>query len=112
MYTKRERHPISFLDFPQLVGTAAHGVFKTPEEIAKQFNLYVEQSFDDQLGMYSFVAFEKDGNQFGCRRYFGSPEKQGCMVSILGAKASDERRLIARALEIKVQDVHVIGGRW
>lgn len=86
MYTKRERHPISFLDFPQLVGTAAHGVFKTPEEIAKQFNLYVEQSFDDQLGMYSFVAFEKDGNQFGCRRYFGSPESMDVWSVSLGLR--------------------------
>jgi len=112
MFAKRERHPISFLDFPQLVGTAAHGVYKTPKEIAETFNLYVEQSFDEQLGMYSFVGFEKDGIQFGCRRYFNSPKKHGCMVSCLGAVASEEIMLIARALEIDLQDVHVIGGQW
>lgn len=110
--SKTERAPISFLDYPQLIGTASHGVFKTPEEIAKEFDLYVEQSFSEQLGMYAFVGFEIHGHQFGCRRYYGSPEKHGCMVSVLGCVVDQERELIANALGVDEQEVHIIDGQW
>lgn len=109
---ERERKPISFLDFPQLIGTASYGVFMTPEEIAERFNLYVEQSFCEQLGMYAFVGFEKAGHQFGCRRYFGSPKKQGCMVSVLGVENDRKREAIAVALDLEIKDVLHVGGNW
>ena len=107
---KRERTPISFLDYPQLIGTASHGVFMTPEEVAETFNLFVEQSFDEQLGMYAFVGFEKSGRQFGCRRYFGSPKEHGCMVSVLEVEEGCKRELIAVALDLDIQDVQIVGG--
>jgi len=109
---KRKREPISFLDFPELIGTASHGVFIRPEKIAETFNLYVEQSFSDQLGVYVFVGFEKDGCQFGCRRYLGSREEHGCMVSMLGAEEDEKQRLIAEALEIEIIDVKYVDGKW
>jgi len=109
---KREREPVSFIDSPKLIGTASHGVFITPEEIAERFNLYVERSFSDQLGMYVFVGFEKDGYQFGCRRYLGSPEKHGSMVSVLNAETVEKQRLISEALGIEISEVHVGEGEW
>ncbi|MEP4051801.1 MAG: hypothetical protein ABJN22_06125 [Litorimonas sp.] len=109
---ERERKPISFLDYPQLIGSAAYGVFITPEKIAEKFDLFVEQSFCEQLGMYAFVGFEKSGRQFGCRRYFGSPEKHGCMVSVLGIGKNSRKEAIADALDIDVQDVHYAGENW
>ncbi len=107
-----DRNPISFLDFPELIGTASYGVFITPEQIAETFNLYVEQSFSDQLGMYLFVGFEKDGHQFGCRRYLGSPKNLGCLVSVLGAQDNVKQSLIAKALDVDISQVHHIDGKW
>jgi hypothetical protein len=72
---------VSFLDHPELVGTARYGVPVSPEELASRFHTVPERSFDD-LGFYEFFGIDADAGLFGFRMHT-RPEDRVSYVSFV-----------------------------
>lgn len=59
---------LSFLDHPELIGTARYGASVSPLEMASRFHTLPERSFDD-LGFYDFFGVDSDLGLFGFRMH-------------------------------------------
>ncbi|MEM9422669.1 MAG: hypothetical protein AAF986_09210 [Pseudomonadota bacterium] len=59
---------ISFIDYPNLIGTARLGINVSPEMIAKKLGMNIETSFDE-LGAFSFLGIAAGDVILGLRRY-------------------------------------------
>lgn len=97
--------PASFLVYRELLFTASHGVKKPPTFFAEKYNLFVERSFEDGLGYYDFVGFQKGAFYFGLRMLTQGPKTDYSFVSVLGAPEDQKKHLISRALEIHLDDI-------
>lgn len=96
---------ISFLDFPQLLFSARHGIHRPPQHFADKFDLFVERSFEDGLGAYDFVGFQKGEYYIGLRMLISSPKKNLSFVSVIGAPHDEKKYLISQALGVGLGEI-------
>jgi hypothetical protein len=101
---------VSFLDYPQLVGTAKFGVALTPGEIAERTNTVLEMSFDD-LGVYEFLALQGAHGVVGFRRHKNSSRKYSYASCIL-ADDCDAKSVIAELCGIGSSEVVEFNENW
>lgn len=104
---------VSFLDHPNLIGTALFGVKISPANIADRLGpgCRPEVSFDDQ-GFYEFVGVETQNGLLGFRQHFDQPKKPGCLVSCFPTDGNEPRSLIALFCGLRTKDVTELDGRW
>lgn len=105
-----EPRQVSFLDYPELVGTARFGVDISPAVIAERFRAVPERSFDD-LGYFDFFGVRTDEAIFGFRMHIRS-ESKGSFVSVVSDRSIDPIASIARLCEIDRSAVRVFQESW
>lgn len=101
---------VSFLDYPDLIGTARFGVRLTPSELAERFSLLVERSFDD-LGSFDFVGVSTPDAVFGFRHH-PATERPYSYVSCKPFGGHDARTLISELCEVSPAQIDEFDENW
>lgn len=101
---------VSFLDYPQLVGTARFGVTLTPTEIAARANAVLETSFDD-LGVYEFLGLETAGAIVGFRRHINATRNYSYAACIQSGNR-DPKTVIGELCGIGPSEVIEFAENW
>jgi hypothetical protein len=84
---------VSFLDHPELIGTARYGITVSMADMALRLGCVTERSFDD-LGLYEFFAVETDSGLFGFRMHVHRLDR-GSLVSFRAKGDVDAIRAIS-----------------
>lgn len=100
---------LSILDHTDLIGGARHGVELTAADIADDFGLITERSFDD-IGYFHVLCLEYKGVRMAFQHRF-QRANAGTMVTFGDLGAENPIRLIAEICDIGMEEVHVFEPR-
>ena len=109
-YPMLETRQVSFLDHPDLIGSADLGIRVSPEEIAERFSLTTERSFDD-LGDFEFLAVAFNKGIIAFRRYSAKSD-QYSYISYKNFDREEAREIVRSLLADPELEVLEFDDKW
>ena len=102
---------VSFLDHPELIGTARYGVPVSPAEMADRFHTIPERSFDD-LGFYDFFGVDTDVGLFALRMHTRTEPRMSYVSYVPKDKEVDAIEVISRFCDVPREKILMFEEMW